>query len=162
MDIKQEKLEKKLGKVILPFFINLIYLSSLFQSCSIMAAKKTEKEKEKERRRDFRAKLDLRVDYGTAFDVHTTAYMQNVGHGGVFVRTPNPLEVGAKVELEFTLPETFRTIKAQAKVAWSRKEAESDLFPEGMGLTFIEIQPADQKALSEYVNKLAREYPKDS
>jgi len=116
-------------------------------------AKKSQ-DKDADRRDTFRAKLDLRVAYGTAFDLTTTAYMQNMGHGGVFVRTANPLEIGARVELEFTLPQNFKTIKAQAKVAWSRKEDEdADLFPAGMGLTFTQILPADQKSLTDYVQK---------
>jgi uncharacterized protein (TIGR02266 family) len=113
----------------------------------------------KERRGDIRAKLDLRVAYGTAFDVTTTAYMQDIGHGGVFVRTENPLEIGAHLDLEFTLPEKFRTIKAQATVAWSRKTEEGDLFPAGMGLEFTQIQPVDQKSLYDYVKKLVIESP---
>jgi len=112
-----------------------------------------------ERRTDVRGKLDLRVAYGTAFDVTTTAYMQDIGHGGVFVRTESPLEVGAQLDLEFTLPEKFRVIKAQAKVAWSRKKEEGDLFPAGMGLEFTQIQPMDQKSLYEYVKKLVIEPP---
>jgi hypothetical protein len=69
------------------------------------------------------------------------------------------LETGALVDLEFTLPETFRTIRAQAKVAWSRKGDEGDIFPAGMGLMFTDIVAADQKALNDYVRKLASEQP---
>ena len=83
------------------------------------AAPKTHTDK----RRDVRAKLNLRVAYGTAFDVQTTAYMQNIGHGGVFIRTENPLEIGAVVDLEFSLlaitvvPERGEGTRAALEVA---------------------------------------------
>src|SRR5580765_8474813 len=119
-------------------------------------ARGSAKKLDPERRQDVRARIDLRVAYGTAFDVHTTAYMHDIGHGGVFIRTDNPLEIGAVVDLEFTLADLFKTIRAQAKVVWSRTEADGDMFPMGMGLTFLEIQPEDQKLLGDYVRKLAR------
>ena len=108
-----------------------------------------------DKRENVRAKLNLRVAYGTSFDVHTTAYMQNIGHGGVFIRTENPLEIGARLELEFTLPDSFRTIKAQAQVAWARKDHDGDLFPAGMGLMFTDILPTDRDDLNSYVRQLA-------
>ena len=122
------------------------------------AAKSTENGEK--RSGGVRAKLDLRVDFGTAFDVHTTAYMHNIGTGGVYVKTHNPLEVGEKVELEFTLPENFRTIKAQARVAWSRQEDNDDPIPAGMGLAFTHIQPEDREALHDYVDQLVRKFQK--
>lgn len=111
-----------------------------------------------ENRTDVRARLNLRVAYGTAFDVQTTAYMVNVGHGGVFIRAENPLEVGALIDLEFTLPDSYRTIAAQARVVWSRKTDEGDLFPQGMGLSFTKISAADQRALNDTIRKLAEKH----
>jgi uncharacterized protein (TIGR02266 family) len=73
-----------------------------------------------------------------------TALTLNISHGGVALRTTNPLEVGAVVRARFRLPAVRKDIEAEARVAWVDRRV-------GMGLQFTRIEDASQSAIDEFV-----------
>jgi len=69
----------------------------------------------------------------------------NIGKGGVAVRTSNPLALGARVRARFRLPGSARDVDADARVAWSDRQA-------GMGLNFEKLDPADKAEIDAFVD----------
>ena len=79
----------------------------------------------------------------------------NMSTTGVFVRTPQPLEKGAEVEISFLLPGTKKEIKTKAVVRWSsgpeagkKRDPGS---PQGMGLQFVKMSSPQRKMVNKYV-----------
>jgi uncharacterized protein (TIGR02266 family) len=69
----------------------------------------------------------------------------NLSRGGIAIRTTSPLDSDAKARLRFRLPGSKKDIDADAKVSWSNARV-------GMGLQFERVDPADQKAIDEFVD----------
>jgi uncharacterized protein (TIGR02266 family) len=74
----------------------------------------------------------------------STSLTLNVSHGGVTIRTTNPLDVASVVRLRFRVPGGKKEIDAEARVAWSDRRV-------GMGLQFTSIDPSGQAAIDSYV-----------
>ncbi len=85
--------------------------------------------------------VSYRVDQTIA-----TAVTLNIGGGGLAVRTMNPLPPPAKVHTRFRLPGSALDVEAQCRVAWSDPRV-------GMGLQFERVDPADQAAIDDYVDR---------
>ena len=81
-----------------------------------------------------------------------TAVTLNIGGGGLAVRTMNPLRPPAKVHTRFRLPGAALDVEAQCRVAWSDPRV-------GMGLQFERVDPADQAAIDDYVDRHAEDAP---
>lgn len=77
--------------------------------------------------------------------------MADLSGGGAFVRTWNPLPVGARVQLFIRPPLAFSSLELKAQVAWVRLAGEHP----GMGLVF-ERDEALQPRLDKLLTKLAR------
>jgi uncharacterized protein (TIGR02266 family) len=76
----------------------------------------------------------------------STSLTLNVSHGGVAVRTTNPLDVASVVRLRFRIPGGKKEIDAEARVAWSDRRV-------GMGLQFTSIDPSSQAMIDDYVHQ---------
>ena len=102
-------------------------------------------------RKDERIKesLSLKFKDHRAF---IRAYTENVGRGGLFIRTANPLEVGQRFTLKLQLtgiPESLQTV---CQVVWTRKQAEEIKDkPAGMGVKFSEMSKKDHQTLKQYI-----------
>jgi uncharacterized protein (TIGR02266 family) len=70
----------------------------------------------------------------------------NLGKGGLAIRTMTPLDVDARARVRFRLPGSKREIEAESRVAWCDRRV-------GMGLQFERIDPADQTATDEFVDR---------
>jgi uncharacterized protein (TIGR02266 family) len=70
----------------------------------------------------------------------------NLSKGGVAIRTMSPLQPGAKAKVRFRLPGTKRDIEAESRIAWSDRRI-------GMGLQFEKVDPVDQEAIDEFVDR---------
>jgi two-component system, chemotaxis family, chemotaxis protein CheY len=70
----------------------------------------------------------------------------NLGKGGMAIRTPTPLEPGNRARIRFRLPNSKRDLDVDARVAWSDRQV-------GMGLEFERVEPADAKAIDEFVER---------
>jgi uncharacterized protein (TIGR02266 family) len=68
----------------------------------------------------------------------------NISHGGLAIRTTNPLSVDTPVKVRFRLPGGKSEIDAQARVAWADRRL-------GMGVRFTKIGESEQAQIDEYV-----------
>ena len=95
------------------------------------------------RRSSPRVVLGVPITYRVGNAISTSLTL-NVSHGGVAIRTTNPLDVASVVRVRFRLPGTKKEIDAEARVAWSDRRV-------GMGLQFTSIDPPAQALIDNYV-----------
>ena len=62
--------------------------------------------------------LDVRCDLVDGTNVK--AKVINLGTEGIFIKSPQPLDDGAAVTVEFMLPGTLNSIRVDGEVMWSR------------------------------------------
>jgi uncharacterized protein (TIGR02266 family) len=74
------------------------------------------------------------------------ARTQDLGRGGLAIRTMDPLPLGTLVELTLRLPGTSRDVTAAGRVAWSDRRV-------GMGLQFERLTAEAQQLLSAFVGQ---------
>ena len=106
--------------------------------------------KRPERRRSERAPVDFRVDYRTGVGSFS-AFARNIGEGGLFIVTEDPLTVGTVVSLQFELPASEEPVEVGGRVVWT-VECEPEGSP-GMGIVFDNL---DDSALCR-IQQLMRE-----
>jgi len=95
------------------------------------------------RRSSPRVVLGMSVAYRVGNTI-SAAVTLNISHGGLAIRTTNPLDVGTVVKVRFRLPGGPKEIDAVARVAWTERRV-------GMGLQFTRLEPADQTAVHDFV-----------
>jgi CheY-like chemotaxis protein len=93
------------------------------------------------RRSSPRVVLGVPITYRVGNAISTSVTL-NISHGGVAVRSTNPLDVASVVRLRFRLGK--KEIDAEARVAWSDRRV-------GMGFQFMAIDPAAQTSIDAYV-----------
>ena len=106
-----------------------------------------------EKREHARARLKVEVTYKTA-DVFTSNLSINISTGGIFIKTPKPPPMGTMLDLEFSLPDQHKTIKADGKIVWVQHPSAKSSMPAGMGIKFRQISAEDLQEISEYVKKI--------
>jgi uncharacterized protein (TIGR02266 family) len=77
-------------------------------------------------------------------------YLSNIGQGGVFVPTKEPLERREKVNLKIFLPDGGKEVEVFGEVAWSRKVAKvtpKGKHPQGMGIKFLKLAHEDKERI---------------
>jgi len=90
----------------------------------------------------------LKVD----MDGEPLAISHDLGNGGVFIRTPNPLELGEEFVLKLHLAEGEAPIEVACKVIWSNKYGkESRQLRRGMGVKFMNLSPEIQNRVESYI-----------
>lgn len=97
------------------------------------------------RRSSPRVVLGVPITYRVGNAISTSLTL-NVSHGGVAVRTTNPLDVASVVRVRFRVPGAKKEIDAEARVAWSDRRV-------GMGFEFMSIDAAAQAAIDDYVQQ---------
>ena len=71
----------------------------------------------------------------------------NISHGGLAIRTTNPLDTGTIVKVRFRLPGATKDVDAEARVAWTDRRV-------GHGpAVHEESTPVDQAAIDDFVRK---------
>lgn len=95
------------------------------------------------RRSSPRVVLGVPITYRVGNAISTSLTL-NISHGGVAVRTTNPLDVASVVRLKFRMPGAKKDIDAEARVAWSDRRV-------GMGLQFTALDPAEQALIDSYI-----------
>ncbi len=78
-----------------------------------------------------------------------SCYMFNVGQGGLFIHTENPLGMDEDVLLSFRLPGIGRVFEARGRVVWSVPSGGGSV--PGMGVAFYQIAPDDLKAIEKFI-----------
>jgi len=82
-------------------------------------------------------------------DHEIQAVTVNISSGGVAVKTPGQLPHETTFEISFTLEGATSPINAKAKLAWTG--------PDGLaGLNFMDIHPAFQRELHQWLTEKAR------
>ena len=77
-------------------------------------------------------------------------YLSNIGQGGVFVPTKEPLERREKVSLKIFLPDGGKEVEVFGEVAWSRKAAKvtpKGKYAQGMGIKFLNLAREDKERI---------------
>lgn len=83
------------------------------------------------RRKDERVTINKEFE---SFDAFVSEYVTNISRTGVFIKSRQPLPVGTKVNLRFTvIMDDIETIEGMGEVV--RVEAS----PSGMGVVFTEL-----------------------
>lgn len=78
----------------------------------------------------------------------------NLCKGGIFIATNRPLAPGTELLLRFTLPDPPHPISVQGRVKWmTGMEKDSDAIP-GMGVQFLNLDPAAAEAITALVDRL--------
>lgn len=95
------------------------------------------------RRSSPRVVLGVPITYRVGNAISTSLTL-NVSHGGVAIRTTNPLDIASVVRVRFRVPGGKKEIDAEARVAWSDRRV-------GMGVQFTSIDPPAQASIDHYV-----------
>jgi uncharacterized protein (TIGR02266 family) len=95
------------------------------------------------RRSSPRVTLGIPVAYRFGNTI-AAALTINISHGGLAIRTTNPLAVDTSVRVRFRLPGGKIEIDAETRVAWSDRRL-------GMGVQFKKIVNSDQAQIDQYV-----------
>ena len=98
---------------------------------------------ERNKRSSPRVVLGIPVAYRYGNTI-ATALTLNISHGGLAVRTTNPLPVDSLLRTRFRLPAGRTDIQADARVAWVDQRV-------GMGLQFTKVDDTSQKAIDDFV-----------
>ena len=104
-------------------------------------------------RNDHRVPIQLLVDY-KAGGTYLFDFCRDLGSGGVFIETKQPLSSGSILDLTFTIPDSKETLSAKGKVIWSQAPipGRKDVNP-GMGVQFSEFNDAQRKTLDDFIRR---------
>jgi uncharacterized protein (TIGR02266 family) len=81
-----------------------------------------------------------------------TEYVSDISRTGVFIRSDDPLPVGTKVDLRFTvIDEDFETIEGIGEV--TRVVAPGGEEAPGMGVVFVELTRASQSLVDRLLTR---------
>jgi len=93
-----------------------------------------------------------------AFEVHyetqeafLSAYSFNLSGGGLFLCTSEPLAVGERLRVRFTLPGGETPFEATAQVAWVSEARLGNPYPVGMGVQFLDLPLEARDAIAALV-----------
>lgn len=77
-----------------------------------------------------------------SFDQFIQEYVTNISKSGVFIRTKQPLEIGTKVDLRFTvIMDDIQTIEGEGEVVRVQDD------PPGMGVVFKKLNSYSEDLL---------------
>jgi transcriptional regulator with GAF, ATPase, and Fis domain len=103
-----------------------------------------------QQQRYYRVTLETPVLIKDSEGEEIAAASVNVSSGGIAIKSPVPLKHGAIFEATFSLPGVSSPLESKAKLAWTS--------PGGLaGLSFVDIHPAFQKQLQQWLLERAHE-----
>jgi type IV pilus assembly protein PilZ len=123
------------------------------------ALKRATLESSSERRKLDRVPRKFRIVYPTANKLQE-AYLSNVSTGGVFIKTDNPLNRGARFNLKLALPGYEEELEIFCEVVWSSREewkAEERTFPPGMGIKFLNLSQEGRQRIDHILRRSSEE-----
>ncbi len=103
-----------------------------------------------DRRRYPRVPASMQVSFED-FQGIFIEYARDISRSGVFIEMDEPLAVGARLRLTFSLPPPFdeRPVQAYGRVV--RSETGGERGPAGVGVSFIHVDPASTKVIDALV-----------
>jgi type IV pilus assembly protein PilZ len=82
------------------------------------------------------------VDYQSQDSEHSE-HILDIGTGGVFIETTEPIAVGQELTLNFTFPDSPDTIKVNGEIVWR--------IPKGIGVKFIGMTRQQVDKIKTYI-----------
>jgi len=110
-----------------------------------------------EHRRDLRLPVELKVGYRTVGSF-ITDYILNISRGGIFVTTRNPLPIGTRVRLVFSLPDFPLPFDLTGEVKWINPPGHASHAAPGMGIQFSNLDETTRKRIGRFM-KTAKAQP---
>src|ERR1700704_4475889 len=96
-----------------------------------------------ERRSAARARISgVRITYESATGDQIETDALNLGRGGLFASTAQPLPVGKRIALEIQARSEPEAWSALGRVVWTRDQQDEADRPPGMGVKIIDIDDA--------------------
>jgi len=89
-----------------------------------------------------RKSCSLTVDYQTQDNDHSE-HILDIGTGGVFIETTEPIAVGQELTLNFAFPDSQDTIKVDGEIVWRNTK--------GIGVKFIDINQKQIDKIKTYI-----------
>jgi type IV pilus assembly protein PilZ len=112
---------------------------------------------ESDRRDSPRAPIELKVEY-KRLNAFFADYTKNISHGGTFIRTDKPLDIGTDFIFKLGVPGLDLPLELRGKVQWVIGEHDASAEQEpGMGIGFIFESEADRARVQNVVEGLMRE-----
>jgi type IV pilus assembly protein PilZ len=107
-----------------------------------------------ERRRDFRAPIELRVEY-KRLNTFFADYTKNISRGGTFIGTDKPLEIRTEFVFALDLPGLGEPLRLRGRVMWTTTPEEaSKANPAGMGIEFQYSNDEERRETEKRVEEL--------
>ena len=104
-------------------------------------------------REDQRVKKTLSLSYKDQ-ESFVSAYTSNIGKGGLFIKTSNPLPEGESFILKLKLPGLVEALKINCIVVWVNKDESRTDMPVGMGLRFVDMDRNERIILDKYIGSI--------
>jgi uncharacterized protein (TIGR02266 family) len=104
-------------------------------------------------RNDHRVPIQLLVDYKSGGN-YLFDFCRDLGSGGVFIETAQPLPTGSTIDLTFTIPDSKETLRTSGKVIWSQGAVPGRTnVSVGMGVQFSKFNDAQRKTLDQFISR---------
>ena len=97
--------------------------------------------------------FQVRCEYGGKPTVMAKAV--NMSTGGIFITTSEPIELQARLGLEFLMPATMNSIQVQGESVWNCPCASQEKQLQGTGIKFVNLKEPYLSLIQDYaLNKL--------
>jgi uncharacterized protein (TIGR02266 family) len=108
-----------------------------------------------ERRQKDRVPKKFKITYPT-LDALKEHYLINIGTGGVFIESKNPIKRGARFDLRIFLPDEPTPLDVYCEVVWAQNEErviDNKRYPSGMGIKFLNLSVEGTKRIDRILKK---------
>ena len=92
--------------------------------------------------------FQVRCEYGGKPTVMAKAV--NMSTGGMFITTPEPIELQARLGLEFLMPPTMNSIQVQGESVWSCPCTSEEKQLQGTGIKFVNLKEPYLSLIQDY------------
>ncbi len=103
-----------------------------------------------DKRKRPRILIALGITYESREDF-LSSFLSDISGGGVFIGTPNPMEINTRLNVCFHIPGISESLLAAGTVVWARDLKSSD--KPGMGVRFDEMEPGDRERLDQFLSE---------
>ena len=81
--------------------------------------------------------IPINIEFPSEHELYVS-YMPFLKNGGLFIRTAEPYELGAAVELNILLPDSLEPSLVKGEVCWLTPTGAQNGTPAGIGVSFID------------------------
>lgn len=81
--------------------------------------------------------IPINIEFPSEHELYVS-YMPFLKNGGLFIRTAEPYELGAAVELNVLLPDSLEPSLVKGEVCWLTPTGAQNGTPAGIGVSFID------------------------